>query len=45
MTNDELEEVAANVRVLIREEMDVQHRLGGHPRPAQECPFCRAETA
>ena len=44
MTNDELEDVAANVRVLIREEMEVQHRLGGHPVPVQECPHCRAHA-
>lgn len=41
----ELEEVAANVMLLIAEELDVQHRLGEHPRPAQECPVCRAHTA
>jgi hypothetical protein len=41
----ELEEVAANVRVLIAGELDVQHRLGEHPVPTQDCPNCRAHTA
>jgi len=40
MANDDLEEVAANVRLLIREEMEVQHRLGGHPVPVADCPLC-----
>jgi len=40
MYDDELEEVAANVMVLIREELDVRHRLGGHPVPVPECPLC-----
>lgn len=44
MADDELEEVAANVRVLIREEMEVQHRLEGHPVPVTECPICLAHT-
>ena len=42
MMDDELEDVAANVQVLIVEEMEVQHRLGGHPIPVRECPLCRA---
>lgn len=45
MTDDELEEVAANVRVLIREEMEVQHRLEGHPVPVPDCPICRMHSA
>ena len=44
MSEDQLEEVAANVSVLIREEMEVQHRLGGHAAPAPECPVCRAHN-
>ena len=40
MFEEVLEEVAANVKVLIREEMEVQHRLGQHPSPAPECPVC-----
>ena len=45
MSEDELEEVAANVRVLIREEMEVQHRLGQHTVPTSDCPVCRAHSA
>jgi hypothetical protein len=44
MSEDQLEEVAANVRVLIREEMEVQHRLGAHPAPVPDCPVCRAHN-
>jgi hypothetical protein len=42
MSADDLDDVAANVGVLIREEMEVQHRLGGHPVPVRECALCRA---
>jgi hypothetical protein len=45
MRNDELEEVEANVKVLIQEEMEIQHRLGEHPTPAQECPACRSRAS
>ena len=45
MTDDDLEEVAANVKALIQEELDVQHRLGGHPSPAEDCPLCRYRMA
>jgi len=41
MAQDLLDEVAANVSILIAEEMEVQHRLGGHPTPVAECPLCR----
>ncbi len=44
MSEDELEEVAANVNVLIREEMEVQHRLGEHGVPAEDCPYCGARA-
>jgi hypothetical protein len=40
MADDELDEVAATVAVLIQEEMEVQHRLGSHPVPASECALC-----
>jgi hypothetical protein len=40
MADDELDEVAATVGVLIREEMEVQHRLGGHPVPVPDCALC-----
>ena len=45
MALDELDEVAATVAVLIREEMEVQHRLGGHPVPAPDCSLCAARCA
>ena len=41
MADDALEEAATNIALLIAEEMSVQHRLGAHPRPAQDCPLCR----
>ena len=44
MIEDQIEEVAANVSVLIREEMEVQHRLAGHPAPVPDCPVCRAHA-
>jgi hypothetical protein len=40
MGDEELDEVAANVATLIRAELDVQHRFGGHPVPATDCPAC-----
>ena len=40
MADDELDELAATVGVLIREEMEVQHRLGGHPVPVPDCTLC-----
>ena len=40
MAYDELDELAATVGVLIREEMEVQHRLGGHAVPVPDCTLC-----
>lgn len=40
MAQDLLEDVAANVSILIAEEMEVQHRLGGHPVPVPDCWIC-----
>ena len=45
MREDDLDEVAANVKVLIQEELDVQHRLGGHPAPVEDCSLCRYRIA
>ena len=42
--DDELDEIAANVTVLIAEEMEVQHRLGTHPAPAVDCALCRSHA-
>ena len=44
MVEDALDEVAANVWLLIAEEMEVQHRLGGHPVPVPECALCRGRS-
>ncbi len=44
MEDDELEEVAANVRVLVRAELETQHQLGYHRAPAEGCPVCRARA-
>ena len=41
MAHDVLEEIAANVSILIAEEMQIQHRLGGHPMPVADCKLCR----
>ena len=40
MAQDLLDEVAANVTILITEEMEVQHRLGVHAVPVPDCPVC-----
>ena len=45
MREDELDEVAANVKVLIEEELDVGHRLGGHPALVEDCALCRYRIA
>lgn len=45
MFDDEIEEVAANVRVLVRAEMETQHRLGYHRAPAEDCPLCRVRAS
>jgi hypothetical protein len=39
---DDLDEVTANLAVLIHAELEVQHRLIGHPSPVPECPVCAA---
>lgn len=36
-----LDEVAATVHFLVTAEMQVQHQLGYHEAPAEECPVCR----
>ena len=40
VSSDELEEVAANIAILIREELETQHLLEGHPTPVDDCPRC-----
>jgi len=38
----EIEEVADNVRILIREELEAQHGLEGYPTSLDDCAVCRA---
>ncbi len=45
MREDDLDEVAASLKVLIQEELDVQHRLGAHPAPVEDCGLCRYRIA
>jgi len=45
MQNDELEEVATNVMILVRAELETQHRLGYHRTPAEGCPVCRSRAS
>ena len=45
MTEDDLDEVVANLNVLIQEELDVRHRLGGHHAPVPDCTLCRYRIA
>jgi hypothetical protein len=40
MTGNDLDEVAENLSILIRAELEVQHRLAGHPAPVASCPVC-----
>jgi AraC-like DNA-binding protein len=43
-SDDELEELAADINFLIAEESDVMHRLGGHPTPAEGCVSCAGSS-
>lgn len=45
MAHDDLEELEENLRVLIREELETQHRLVGHGEPVADCPVCRAHRS
>ena len=45
MGHDDLEDVEENLRVLIREELETQHRLDGHPEPVAGCPACATIAA
>ncbi len=40
MGDDDLREVAENIGILIREKLETQHRLEGHPVPLDDCPVC-----
>ena len=40
MTDDALEDVAANVEILIRTELELEHRMDGHAVRVADCPVC-----
>lgn len=44
MAQDDLEEVEENVRLLIDEELEIQHRLEGHDVGIPACPVCRSHN-
>jgi DNA-binding helix-hairpin-helix protein with protein kinase domain len=45
MPGDDLDEVAENIRILVREELEMGHRLVGHPEPVADCPVCEAHRS
>ena len=44
MVEDDFEEVEENIRILIAEELEVQHRLEGHREVIHACPICRSHN-
>jgi hypothetical protein len=40
MGDEDLREVEENIRLLIRAELETQHRLEGHRVPLEDCPIC-----
>lgn len=42
MDDDPIDDAAENIRILVREELETQHRLDGHPEPVPECPVCES---
>jgi hypothetical protein len=40
--DEALHELGENIRVLVREELETQHRLEGHPVALEDCPVCRS---
>ena len=44
MAEDELAEVEENIRILMAEELEVQHWLEGHGEMIPACPVCRSHT-
>jgi hypothetical protein len=42
VSDEDLDEVAENIRILVREELETQHRLEGHPQAVADCPVCAA---
>lgn len=45
MNEDDLEEAAANLAILIRAELEVSHLLGEHRVPVPECDRCAPAMA
>jgi hypothetical protein len=45
MRDEDLDEVAENIRILVREELETGHRLEGHPAAVADCPVCEAHRA
>jgi hypothetical protein len=44
MGQDDLDEVEENIRILMTEELEVQHRLEGHVEVIAACPVCRSHN-
>ena len=42
---EDLDELLVDIGILMAEEFDVTHRLGGHPRPVEGCPRCSGRAA
>jgi hypothetical protein len=42
VTTNDLDDVAENIRILVREELEAGHWLDGHDRPLADCPVCRS---
>jgi hypothetical protein len=39
---NDIEEAAQNIRILVREELETGHRLAGHRQPVAGCPVCES---
>ena len=44
MAEDVFDELEETIRILVNEELEVQHRLEGHPRMIESCPVCRSHN-
>ena len=44
MAEDDFAEVEENIRILMTEELEVQHRLEGHTEVVDGCPVCRSHN-
>ena len=40
VTDDHLDELTENIRILVHAELETGHRLVGHPERVPECPVC-----